>query len=187
MKKFAVLALLCGSFMLSFDANAQQPQTQPAVQNQPASAWRGKIDDYYRYVGPDFDLQVGAGYHWDTANKMRSDALGMGRVRVGLLYVPKWPWAFSVGVTGEVNNMPVGIFGGQAEALHLATGWWLRGGGALDHQGRPHFNAALGWSLFGAEVQGFSVGNSNDPREGVALLATVRVPVGYLIYVLSKK
>lgn len=184
MKKVVMLAvLLCGLF-LSFGAEAQQAQAPIKTQ----TTWRGQsINDYYKYVGPDFDLQLGAGYRWDTGDKQLNSPFGMGRFRMGVLWVPTWPWAISTGFTAETTSLPTMSWGVQTEALHLGSGFWARGGVALDYYGRPHGNMGLGWSLFGAELHGFSPGVSNRPEEGVALMATFRVPLGFLIYVMTKQ
>jgi hypothetical protein len=111
-------------------------------------------------------------------------------MRFGALWVPTWPWALTLGGTVEVNNLPVGIGGVQAEALHLGSGLWVRAGAGMDPFARPHMNAAAGWSIFGLEVSGFPrnsvVTNGQDPREAVSLFATIRIPLGYVFYVFAK-
>jgi hypothetical protein len=185
-----IMALMFGLVMaFGVSANAQTVK----VPEEQRSSWRGKsIDDYYRYVGPDIDIQAGVGYHFDTFSKSKDDALGIGRLRVGALYVPKYPWALSAGITVEPNTLSAVVWGTQVEAMHFASGFWLRGGVGADYYVRPHFNAALGYSLFGVEVQGFSQGDIapnrfGNQREGIALLGVVRIPIGFILYVFDKK
>lgn len=171
MKKLLMLVLLMGSMLLSSSANAQIK-----------TEWHGKsINDFYRYVGPDFDIQLGVGHQWEG----QGHTYGMTRFRTGVLWVPSYPWVLSFGVTSEINSWPTVAWGGQAEVLHVASGIWGRGGGALDYQARPHFNVGVGWSLFGAELSSMSPG-PYDTHQGIAAMATIRIPIGMLVYVLNK-
>lgn len=172
----SALALITAS---AFTTNVEA-QTQPITTTTVHS-----IDDFYRYLGPDVDLQVGAGYHWETVNANQDTTLGMGRLRLGYLWVTGYPWAVSAGMTLELNTTTTPVWGLQAEVLNLGAGVWLRGGGGLDYQVRPHYNMALGWSIAGVEVDGFAMG-PYDNRQGVAVLGVVRIPLGYLGYVVSK-
>lgn len=188
MKQLIAAVVFVAMMVFGVSASAQTVK----VPERQAMTWKGKsIDDYYRYVGPDIDIQAGAGYHWDTASKSQDAVLGMGRIRMGVLHIPHWPWAFSAGLTMEPNSLSAIVWGGQAEVLHLGSGLWARAGGGSDIYVRPHFNAAVGYSLIGIEIQGFSAGDFapnvlNDHREGVAILAVGRIPLGYLFYVFNK-
>src|SRR5690242_20532882 len=148
-----ITAMMFGLLMLVGGvASAEEHQVVRVPQKQ-ESKYRGDIDGFYRCTGPDIDLQIGGGYHWDTADKNRDTGLGMGRLRVGVLHIPRWPWAFSVGITGELNTISTMDWGLQGEVLHLGSGLWLRAGASADYFLRPHANAAIGYSLFGFEVQ----------------------------------
>lgn len=143
------------------------------------------MNDFYRYIGPDVDLQGGLGYQYDTTAAIRNTVLGFGRLRMGAMWIPTYPWVFSVGPTVELNTSTLPVWGTQVEVMNFGAGLWLRGGVGLDYSAHPHFNAALGWSLVGVELNGFSAG-PYDTHGGVAVLATVRIPIGFLGYVLSR-
>lgn len=173
MKKIALMFAFILSVLVPMSAQAQTVNAK----------WQGRsINDYYKYIGPDIDIQGGVGYTWD---KSHENAFGMGRLRAGILGVPNYPWVVSVGLTSELNSHSTFIWGGQAEVMHLASGFWLRGGLGGDYLGRPSFNTALGYSLFGIELQGLGSGPTHN-LDTMAVMATIRIPIGFLIYVFTK-
>lgn len=189
-KHIAVASILFGLILTS--TQKADAQTVNVPQSSQAS-WRGgSIDNYYRYVGPDLDIQGGVGYNWNTTHADQNDILGFVRVREGVLWVPHWPWAFAAGMTVEANNLPsfqgtrgtISI-GGQFEAIHIGSGLWFRAGTSVDGQARPHFNAAVGQSLFGIELQTVNAG-PNGYDNNVAVLGTLRIPLGFVFYVIEK-
>lgn len=141
------------------------------------------IDDFYRYGGPDIDLQGSLGYHWDTVS--RDAILGLGRLRGGYMWVTGYPWIVSAGVTMEINSYTSPVWGGQLEIMNFGAGLWARAGVGADYQAHPHFNGAIGWSLFGVELSGFTA-SPFDSRQGFAVLGTIRIPVGFIIYTVKK-
>lgn len=188
MKHLSIVPVLFG-LALTSPADAQTVTVPKASQ----PSWQGKsIDEYYRYVGPDLDIQGGVGYDWNLSHNENSMVMGFLRVRTGVLWVPRWPWAFAAGMTVEGNNLPsfsnangTVTLGGQFEALHVGSGLWFRGGVSADGQARPHFNAAFGHSLFGVELQTVSSG-PNGYNDNVAVLGTLRIPLGFVFYVFDK-
>lgn len=186
MKKL-IVAMLFGLMMLCVrGANAQTVQ----VPQQQAASWKGSnINAYYRYTGIDLDIQGGAGYSFDTYSKANDSILGFGRMRVGVLHIPRYPFAISLGPTVEMNNINGIIWGFQGEIMDFGMGAWARAGVGMDYRTHPQINAALGWSLFGAEVRFTGDGAGIDPyhRESVAVLGVVRIPIGFLGYVASRK
>jgi len=154
--------------------------------------WHGQVDDFFHYTGFDLDIQAGIGYHFDTRIATNDASNGFVRARIGVLHVPQYPWAIFGGMTLEGNYLSGCVWGLQGELIHQAFGGWIRGGFGSDQYVRPHFNAAIGYSLFGVEVQGYSVGpyaseSFNDKREGIAVMGVVRIPIGYIAYVFSKR
>ena len=188
MKHLAIVPVMLGLAVTS-TSNAQTVTVPKTAQ----PSWQGKsIDEYYKYVGPDLDIQGGVGYNWNMTHGENSMPMGFLRVRTGVLWVPRWPWALSVGMTVEGNNLPsfqngngTLSVGGQFEGLHVGSGLWFRGGVSTDSQARPHFNAAFGHSLFGVELQTVSSG-PNGYNDNVAVLGTLRIPLGFVFYVAEK-
>lgn len=184
--KQLIVAMVFGMLMvLGGVANAQTVQV-PQKQN---AEWHGSdINSYYRYTGIDLDLQGGVGYSFDTYSKANNTILGFGRMRIGVLHIPKYPFAIMVGPTIEASNLGV-VWGGQAEVMDFGIGVWARAGVGLDYRTHPQLNAALGWSLFGVEVRYAGDGAGIDPyhRESLAVLGVVRIPIGFLGYVASRK
>lgn len=188
MKHLTIASVLAG-LVLTTPASAQTV-TVPKASH---PTWQGKsIDEYYRYVGPDLDIQGGVGYNWNTTHAENDGVIGFMRLRTGVLWIPHWPWAFAAGMTVEGNNLPsfpssnvTLSLGGQFEALHMGSGLWLRAGVSGDGQARPHFNAAFGHSLFGVELQAGGSG-PNGYNDNIAVLGTLRIPLGYVFYVFDK-
>lgn len=180
-------AMLFGIIM--FFGAAASAETVNVPQQQHASSWQGSnINSYYKYIGLDLDLQGGAGYTFDTYSKSNNTILGFGRMRVGILYIPRYPFAISLGPTVEVNNLGI-IWGGQAEVMDFGMGIWGRVGAGMDYRTHPQLNAAIGWSLFGVEGRYTGDGAGIDPyhRESYSVLAVIRIPIGFLGYVASRK
>lgn len=180
MKKFALVVALVAAFLFTVGtAKAQQTPGQTII---PPSGHT--VNDFYRYIGPDLDLQGGVGYQWGVPTPS-SSTFGMARLRGGLMWIPQYPWVFSAGATFEINSTTLPVWGAQVEVMNFGAGLWLRGGAGLDYSAHPHFNAAVGWSVVGVELSHFTAG-PYDNREGVAVLATVRIPVGFILYVFQK-
>jgi hypothetical protein len=193
MKKF-VMAMLMGTLMVvSGIVNAQTVQ---APQKQ-STEWHGKdVDSYYKAFTWDIDIQGGIGYSWDAHSKQNDFILGFGRVRAGILWVPKYPWLVAAGPIVEFNNFGTphqtnlaAAIGGQVELMNFGMGWWLRAGPQIDNVARPSMVGAVGWSFFG--IEGRYTGNWGDidqtHNENYALLATLRLPIGFIGYVMSKQ
>ena len=166
------------AFLAASSAVSVEAQTTPTITTH-------SVNDFYRYLGPELDLQGGVGYQYDTTAALRNTILGMGRLRVGGLWIPTYPWVFSFGPTLELNTSTLPVWGAQVEVLNFGAGLWLRGGGGLDYSAHPHYNVALGWSLVGVEVSGYSAG-PYDTHGGVAVLGTLRLPLGFIGYVFNR-
>lgn len=165
--------------------------TAPAVPaDQSKSAYRGNMDEYYHYFGLDIDLQGGGGYFWGE-NKVER-GIAFGRVRGGVLYAT-WPFIYAIGATFEANNLSPLNFGLQVEATHLGAGIWAQLGGSVDWKGQPAGMLSLGWSIFGVEGQirsykdALDVAMPSNYGVGFQLVGKVRIPIGFILYVLNKK
>ena len=154
------------------------------------SKFRGSIDEYYKYTGIDLDVSGGGGYFWGQNGF--GAGVGFGRVRAGIMAV-RWPFMYAVGATYEINNLSPAAWGVQAEILHIGAGIWAQLGGSVDYKGEFGGMASVGWSMLGieAQVRGYKdvlpFAQPNDPGYGFALVGKVRIPVGFILYVLTRK
>ena len=160
-----------------------------APEPQGQSKYRGDINSYYRYFGLDLDVSGGGGYHWGERGIGRP--VGFGKIRGGLMYAT-WPFVYSIGATFESNNLSPAAWGLQAEVTHIGAGIWLQVGGMIDWKAQGAFTAALGWSVFGIEAQLRGYQDAlPEPTQyfgyGISILGKVRVPIGFILYVLSRK
>jgi len=152
----------------------------------PQPKYHGSIGNYYKATTLDLNLEGGGGYFWGN----RSSGIGFGRVRSGVMFAG-WPLTISVGATFEVNNVSMATYGAQLEFLHVASGFWAQLGPMLDARGNFGGLVSVGWSVFGIEAQ---VRGYDEVRPsafqgdyGFALVGKLRIPVGYILYVLSRK
>jgi hypothetical protein len=152
--------------------------------------FRGDMAAYYRYVGLDLDVSGGGGYFW--GERKNTSGVGFVKVRGGIMYA-SWPYIYSIGATFESNNLSPAAWGIQAEVTHIGAGVWLQLGGMVDWKARFAGTASVGWSIFGIEAQ---LRGYKDPLPdaapldfgyGVAILGKVRIPIGVILYVLSRK
>lgn len=147
------------------------------------------MDAYYRYFGLDLDVSGGGGYFWGEGV---GRPVGFGKIRGGVMYAT-WPYIYSIGATFESNNLSPLAWGLQAEVTHIGAGIWLQLGGMVDWKARFAGTLAVGWSVFGIEAQlrGYKdvlpEAVPSDFGYGVAILGKVRVPIGVILYVLSRK
>lgn len=148
--------------------------------------YHGSIAGWYKATMLDLDLEGGGGFFWGN----RTSGIGFGRVRSGIMFV-KLPIAVAIGATFEVNNVSMATYGAQLELLHLETGVWGQLGPTVDGHGNFGGLLSVGWSLFGIEAQ---VRGYDEVRPsafqggyGFALVGKLRIPVGYILYVLSRK
>ncbi len=149
--------------------------------------YRGGIDAYYKHTGLDLDVSGGGGYFWGGPGR----GVGFVRVRAGLL-AARWPFIYSIGGTYEANNLSPATFGLQAEITHIGAGIWLQLGGMVDWKAQLGGMASVGWSIFGIEAQIRGYENVlPDPMSkdgyGFQLVGKVRIPIGFILYVLSRK
>jgi hypothetical protein len=101
---------------------------------------------------------------------------GFGRARAGVMYIHD-AVHLSLGLTYEYSDRQAATFGLQAEVMHLSIGAWAQAGFLLDTQPHPGFMAAVGWSLFGHEVQGREYdGLGFSP----SVYLKIRVPIGVI-------
>jgi hypothetical protein len=145
------------------------------VTSGPAVAYGDMKGFYDHEVTWDLNLEGG----WGRAFGDSSRPVGFGRVRGGVLWVHE-PWYSSAGLFYDFSSFTPATFGVQIEQMHLTTGLWVQVGGGVDVQPRPMVMAALGWSLFGAELQYRDFGSVRDVNAGVAIYATVRIPVSII-------
>lgn len=161
----------------------------PATDNSPTK-YRGSIDAYYKYTGLDLDISGGGGYHWGTNDQKAGIAFG--RVRGGIMHV-SWPFMYAVGATYEINNMSPAAWGAQAEILHIGAGIWAQVGASVDYKAQFAGIASVGWSMLGieAQIRGYKDAlpftQPNDFGYGFTLVGKIRIPVGFILYVLSRK
>jgi hypothetical protein len=106
--------------------------------------------------------------------------------------VARWPVIFSVGGLFETNNLSPASWGAQAEITSISSGLWTQAGFLIDYKAQPGAIASIGWSLFGIEFQYRSFQNVlPDPKSndgyGPVLLGKVRIPIGFIIYALTRK
>jgi hypothetical protein len=103
---------------------------------------------------------------------------GFGRLRAGVLAF-RDANVFALGATYEFSNLEKATFGVQAEYISDQSGFWVQLGALLDVQPRPGAMAAVGYALFGAEVE---LRSYQAIGTNVALYATLRIPIGFLAY-----
>lgn len=127
-----------------------------------------------------WDLNLEGGYGRDFRAGGERDAW-LARARVGALYINDRDH-FMAGVTAEVHEPGSGAIGLQVEYLQLELGGWVQLGGHIDVDGHPAVVGALGWSLFGLELQHRfqRVEGSEDAGFWVGFLK-LRVPVRHLL------
>lgn len=137
-------------------------------------------------VPMNFSLPPIREWHWDVNldgafGRLYPDTgsrhwTGFGRARAGVMYIHD-NVHLSLGATYEYSDRQAATFGLQAEAMHLRVGIWAQAGLLIDTQPQPGFMAAVGWSLFGLELQG-------REYEGLgftpALYLKLRVPFGVI-------
>lgn len=155
------------------DGGSSQPT--PSVPK-PKARYTGPITTagaYERGWWWDLDLEGGGGIWLEPHNP----ALGMGRVRVGALYMAE-PWYFTVGATYQYSNLSPAAFGVQAEVMQLWTGFWAQAGAEVNIAGQVGPNFSVGYSVFGVESETW-VGDGQPAR--TALLLKLRVPVSWLL------
>jgi hypothetical protein len=106
---------------------------------------------------------------------------GFGRLRAGLL-VFRDADVFALGATYEYSNLEQATFGVQAEYISDNSGLWIQLGALLDTQPQPGAMVAVGYALFGAELQVRSYESLGVTFSGYAKL---RIPIGFLAYELA--
>jgi hypothetical protein len=91
------------------------------------------------------------------------------------------PVFLSLGATYELSNLSAATIGVQGEWMNLEVGVWGQAGPIFDvaHGGRPGVMAALGWSIFGVEVQGRDM---QDAGFVGAIYAKLRIPIGIIAF-----
>jgi len=105
------------------------------------------------------------------------DARWFGRVRAGVTRVLE-PLYLSAGLIYTQGADRPAAFGAQAEVMDMGTALQLQVGAALDLDGAPAAHLALGWQVFGAEVE---LRWPNGPAE-LLVVGKLRVPVSWLVY-----
>lgn len=119
----------------------------------------------------DLNVDLGAAYH--------DSAVGFyGRGRGGLTRVTAQGWALTMGLAGDwIANAPATI-GAEVEALSLQSAFFLRTGGGVDFDGRPLFNAGVGWQMLGVGIH-VRQGAIEPDEYGVTALGYVRLPISW--------
>lgn len=151
--------------------SATAATSQPA--SQPTEAGPGATFEYANTW--DLNIEGGVGSTIDPGK-----VAGFGRIRGGMLAIRDNLHA-SIGLTLEVNSLAPITFGVQAELMHLEYGVWAQIGAMLDTKPRPGFQAAVGYSIVGFEMQYRDVGpqNGSGPYQ-VALFGKLRIPVRHI-------
>lgn len=167
------------------DASDAEP-TPPT----PAPVVRQPTRDHVVQLLPDIDLDGGVGYAFAPER-----VVGFGRLRLGLL---TWmepanplnsPLLISVGATYGLSSFSYAELGVETELLHLKTGFWFQGAGAVDlvNPG-PVWRLAAGWSVFGVEAQRRTfprdVQLPGDAAETFVVGGKLRAPIGPLLKLL---
>lgn len=147
------------------------PTSQPT--SQPTEAGPGATFEYANTW--DLNIEGGVGSTIDPGK-----VAGFGRIRGGMLAIRDNLHA-SIGLTLEINSLAPITFGVQAELMHLEYGVWAQVGAMLDTKPRPGFQAAVGYSIVGFEMQYRDVGpqNGSGPYQ-VALFGKLRIPVRHI-------
>lgn len=83
-------------------------------------------------------------------------------------------------------------FGVQGELVHISSGMWIEFGGLVDDKAQFGAMASIGWSIFGieAQVRGYKevlADPTTNDGYGFSLVGKIRVPLGFIFYVLSRK
>ena len=162
------------------DAEGDQAESPPESQGR----W---FRPGHRSVGLDLNLDGALGWVPE-----REHITGFARARVGVLVFiePLDPTgsqlALSTGLTYEASDLSGATIGLQTELIHIGTGFWGQAGALVDLLvPSPGFMVAVGWSLFGVEVQRrlYDV-NRNGASDGLnsfGLYAKVRVPISIIM------
>jgi len=152
----------------------------------PRVRYSGPLSGYYRATMLDLNFEGGGGAFWGN----RDSGVGFGRVRAGVMFAG-WPVTTSFGATFEINNLSMATYGVQFELTHVASGGWFQLGALVDGRGNFGGLASVGFSIFGieAQVRGYDEVRPSafDGNYGFALLGKVRIPLGYILYALSRK
>jgi hypothetical protein len=129
---------------------------------------------YRRATTWDLNLEGALGSTFGSGHELT----GFGRARGGVLAV-RDANVFALGATYEYSNFQKATFGVQGEYINDNSGFWLQLGALLDIQPRPGAMLALGYTVFGAELQV----RSYEPM-GVtfAAYAKIRLPIGFIAY-----
>ncbi|MEM1031764.1 MAG: hypothetical protein AAGN82_15540 [Myxococcota bacterium] len=136
---------------------------------------------------PDIDLDGG------VARALEPEAwIGFGRLRLGVLtwIEPSTPVAspvlVSVGATYGLSSFSPAEVGVETELLHLGSGFWFQGAGAVDLvDPGPVWRVAAGWSVLGVEVQNRTFPDDDrlpsDPSRTFVIGGKLRAPIGPLL------
>jgi len=182
------LAVATGSAYADGPAGSSEPQSSPssAAPRVAASAeatgkapvaFIGAPSGYRRATTWDVNLDGALGSTVGSEHALT----GFGRLRAGLL-VFRDADVFALGATYEYSNLEKATFGVQAEYISDNSGLWFQLGALLDTQPEPGAMIALGYALFGAEVQVRSYESLGVTFSGYAKL---RIPIGFLAYELA--
>lgn len=177
-----VLGLVC--FATGAAATARADDVQVVT---PKPHFHGtSIEQYYRATKLDLDIEGGGGFFWGN----RTSGIGFGRVRSGVMFTG-YPLTISVGATFEINNVSMATYGAQIELLHIPSGLWAQLGPTVDGRGNFGGIASVGWSVIGIEAQfrGFDEVRPSafQGGYGFAFVGKLRLPLGFILYALSRK
>ena len=159
-------------------AGASSPPTLGQAAPATPTAYVGAPSGYRRAIT--WDLNVDGALGATLGNG--STLAGFGRVRAGVLSIHDAD-VLALGASYEYGSLQKFTFGVQAEYINDNSGLWVQLGALLDTQPRPGAMAAVGYALFGAEVQ-----LRSDAATGatVAVYGKLRIPIGFLAYELRK-
>ncbi len=168
-------------------ANADAPPTTPA----PTTTVTRRLGHSFGKTDR-FELSVegGIGAYRDGPLRDASRLAGFGRIRAGLLRIfesrfdpDASPIFVSVGATYEASNLSPATLGLQTELVHVSSGLWGQFGGLVDvTRLEPGWMGALGWNVFGAEVQRRRYAHDDGVvQSDWALFGKLHIPVTLLI------
>ena len=152
-------------------ANADAPPTTPA----PTTTVTRRLGHSFGKTDR-FELSVegGIGAYRDGPLRDASRLAGFGRIRAGLLRIFE---------TYEASNLSPATLGLQTELVHVSSGLWGQFGGLVDvTRLEPGWMGALGWNVFGAEVQRRRYAHDDGVvQSDWALFGKLHIPVPLLI------
>lgn len=167
------------SVLLGHPPPSGSPPGRPQTSAPSASApLRGPIRvtlPQTRYTSWDVNIDLGYGKFFGAVDRMSFTP----RLRAGVLVV-RDPWYWQAGLTYEWSTLSHATIGMQGDVVNIDDGYWLQAGLLLDvDRGvRPGAMGALGYKIFGVEVQARQVAGGDVVP---AVFGKIRLPIGILV------